>query len=238
MIFFFLHQSIIFLTIWWKNLTVARILEKIFGFSYLSLKLSSALPQKGIMLWYSYFRSFIKLTNFSRTGNFVDKLNFISSLWKIKIPPQPHHQPHPSDLPTPPPPTPSTNPTTTHPATPTHPTTTHLPHLTPTPPTHPTSPPPTHPTILQPPTMGKKWGLNFSRTANFIKKLNLVSTPWKIKIPPQPHHQPHPSNPPTTPLPTHSPHLILPPTPTHPQRKIGALMPDISWAPPHSLPIR
>ena len=26
--------------------------------------------------------------------------------------------------------------------------------------------------------------------------------------------------------------------PTHPQRKSGALMPDISWAPPHSLPIR
>ena len=28
------------------------------------------------------------------------------------------------------------------------------------------------------------------------------------------------------------------PNPTHPRRKIGALMPDISWAPPHSLPIQ
>ena len=41
-----------------------------------------------------------------------------------------------------------------------------------------------------------------------------------------PHH--HPPCP-TTPNPT---------TPTHPWRKIGALMPDISWAPPHGLPIR
>ena len=32
-------------------------------------------------------------------------------------------------------------------------------------------------------------------------------------------------------------HQILT-TPTHPWRKIGALMPDISWGPPHSLPIR
>ena len=33
--------------------------------------------------------------------------------------------------------------------------------------------------------------------------------------------------------------LTIPTTPpTPPQRKIGVLMPDISWAPPDSLPIR
>ena len=101
-----------------------------------------ALPQKGKMLWCPYFRSFIKLTNFSRTGNFIEKLNFVSTPWKIKIPPQPHHQPHPS----------------------------------------------IHPTHHTPP------------------------------------HPPHPTTTPT------------PPPPTHPWRKSGALMPDISWAPPHSLP--
>ena len=47
---------------------------------------------------------------------------------------------------------------------------------------------------------------------------------------------PHtPPTPPTTPSPPprHHPH----PT-THPWRKSGALLPDMSWAPPHSLPIR
>ena len=58
-------QSIIFYTIWWNNLTVSRILEKIFDFCYLSLRLSLAFPQKVKMLWCSYFRSFIKLTYFS-----------------------------------------------------------------------------------------------------------------------------------------------------------------------------
>ena len=38
------------------------------------------------MLWCSYFRSFIKLTNFLRMGNFVEKINFISTSWKIIIP--------------------------------------------------------------------------------------------------------------------------------------------------------
>ena len=178
-------------------MTVARISEKIFGFSYLSLKLSLASPKKGIMLWCSYLRSFIKLTNFSKTGNFIVKFNFISTPWKIKIPPQPHHQP--------------THPTTTHSTAPPHPTTTYPSHLT-------LPPPPTYTPILQPPTMGKKWGLNFSRTGNFIKKLNFISTPWKIKIPPQPH----PSDLPTSPLPnpphsttTHPPHLIPPPPPPY-----------------------
>ena len=67
-----------------------------------------------------------------------------------------------------------------------------------------------------------------------------------------PHHQPpshhhpnpttiHPTHPttPTLPLPTPPiqplpSHHHLPPT----HRKSGALMPDISWAPPHSLPIQ
>ena len=86
--------------------------RKIFGFPYLSLKLSLTLPNKEKMLWCSYFKPFIKLANFSRLENFI----------------------------------------------------------------------PTH---------------------------SCYST----------------TNTPT-------------PYPTHPQRKSGALMPDISWAPPHSLPIR
>ena len=57
--------------------------KKIFGFPYLSLKLSLTLPHKGKMLWCSYFRSLIKLANFSRCGNFTKKLNFVSTLWKI-----------------------------------------------------------------------------------------------------------------------------------------------------------
>ena len=69
-----------------KNLTAARVLrKKIFGFPYQSLKLSLTLPHKGKMLWCSYFRSFIKSANFSRTGNFVQKLNFVSIPGKIII---------------------------------------------------------------------------------------------------------------------------------------------------------
>ena len=37
------------------------------------------------MLWCSYFRSFIKSTNFSRMGNFVEKFNFVNTSWKIII---------------------------------------------------------------------------------------------------------------------------------------------------------
>ena len=61
---------------------------------------------------------------------------------------------------------------------------------------------------------------------------------------PSPHHPPH-QNPPSHP-PTHTTTTTHPPTPpattppqepsNHPpQRKSRALMPDISWAPPHSL---
>ena len=61
-----------FLTILWKKLDSSwSYQKKIFGFPYLSLKLSLTLPHKGKMLWCSYFRSFIKLTNFSRTGIFI-----------------------------------------------------------------------------------------------------------------------------------------------------------------------
>ena len=92
-------------------------LEKIFGFHYLSLKLSLTLPHKGKMLWCSYFRSFIKLIYLDRCGNLIEKFNFVSTPWKIIIPiansppntpsptitsqnpPHPslaHHPPHPS----------------------------------------------------------------------------------------------------------------------------------------------
>ena len=68
-----------------KTLQWLEFLEKI-GFPYLSLKLSLTLPHKGKMLWCSYFRSYIKSRNFSRTGNFIKKCNFVSSaLWKIII---------------------------------------------------------------------------------------------------------------------------------------------------------
>ena len=71
-------QSFIFLTIWCKNLTAAGVLRKIFGFLYLSLKLSLTLPHKEEMLWFSYFRSFIQSTNFSRAGNFgIDKVSIV-----------------------------------------------------------------------------------------------------------------------------------------------------------------
>ena len=72
---------------------------------------------------------------------------------------------------------------------------------------------------------------------------------------PPPHHPfltiPQPTttqptlHPPHQPLPLHPTHHPIPPphNTTHPTtsphwRKSGALMPDISWAPPHSLPIR
>ena len=63
--------------------------------------------------------------------------------------------------------------------------------------------------------------------------------------PPHHHHPPHPSHhshhtthhPPIPPLPTPSTNPKNPAT-THPQRKCGALMPYISGAPPHSLPIQ
>ena len=52
-----------------------------------------------------------------------------------------------------------------------------------------------------------------------------------------PHYTYHTHHP-MTPYPTTT-HLTTPtpPPPPHPQRKNGALMPDISWAPPHNLPI-
>ena len=60
--------------------------KKIFSFPYLSLKLSLNLSHKGKMLWCSHFKSFIKLTKFSRYRNFIKKLNFVSTPWKIIVP--------------------------------------------------------------------------------------------------------------------------------------------------------
>ena len=176
---------------------MARILEKIFGFSYLSLKLSSALPQKGIMLWCSYFRSFIKSTNFSRTGNFVEKLNFISTPWKIDIPPQPHHQPHPSK--------PSTLPTPT--PTPTHPL--HLTLPLPTQPPHPTT---THPSSNHP-LWGKSGALIFPEleisSKNYISSVVLGKLKYHPNLTTNPTHLIHPPH-------YHPLHLTLPPPPTPP----------------------
>ena len=75
--------------------------------------------------------------------------------------------------------------------------------------------------------------------------------PPHLMPPPQPQspstHPPHHYHPPHHPTPTHSPqHHLSPPTPPPTPRtlqpptteKSGALLPDISWAPSHSLPIR
>ena len=63
-------------------------LEKIFHFRYLSQKLSLILPQKGKMLWCSYFWSFIKLTIFSRMEWICSLQNWILLvlLGKFKFP--------------------------------------------------------------------------------------------------------------------------------------------------------
>ena len=58
---------------------IVEFLQKIFSFPYISLELSLTMSHKGKMLWCSYFRSFIKLTNFLRMGNFVEKFNFVST---------------------------------------------------------------------------------------------------------------------------------------------------------------
>ena len=69
-----------------KNLMAAGVLGKNIWFSLHIPKIKFDPPPQGKMLWCSYFRSFIKLTNFSRTGNFIKKLNFVSTPWKIIIP--------------------------------------------------------------------------------------------------------------------------------------------------------
>ena len=83
---FFLCQSVIFWQFSEKTWQWLEFLETIFGFLYLSLKLSFSLPHKGKMLWCSHFRSFIKSAIFSKMGNSITKLNFISTPLKIIIP--------------------------------------------------------------------------------------------------------------------------------------------------------
>ena len=108
-------------------MTVAGVLRKIFGFLYLSLTLSLTLPRKGKMLWWSYFRPFIKSINLDRGRNLIKKFNFVSTPLKIIIPIA-HHPPyHPLNTPSPMPPTilpppPTTSLTSTpHTLPPTHP---------------------------------------------------------------------------------------------------------------------
>ena len=89
--------------------------------------------------------------------------------------------------------------------------------------------------------------INLNRCGNFIEKFNFVSTPSKIIIPiaHNPLNTTSPMPPPTTSSPTHhiphyrptTHHLTTPKAITHPQRKSRALMPNILWAPSHSLPI-
>ena len=135
-------KSVIFQQFGEKTWQRLEFLEKIFGFQYLSLKLSLTLPQKGKMLWCSYYRSFIKSINLDRCGNFIKKFNFVSTPLKIIIPIA-HHPPYHqlnTPSPTPPPnlPPPSTTFLTSTPLTPPppyhHPSTT---SPSPTPPTPP-----------------------------------------------------------------------------------------------------
>ena len=149
---------------------MAGVLRKIFGFHYLSLKLSLTLLQKDNMLRCSYFRSFIKSINLDRCGNFIKKFNFVSTPSKIIIPTANHPPYHPLNTPSPMPP----------------------------------------PTLPPPPTT------SLTRTPHIPPPTDSTTT----------HHltSPYTTTHPTTPIP--------------PWRKSRALMPDISSASPHSLPIR
>ena len=104
------------------------VLRKNVGFLYLTLKIKFDTSNNGKMLWCSYFRSFIKSVNLDRYGNLIEKINFVSTPWKIIIPIA-HHPPYnPPNTPSP-----TTPPTLTPPLTSTNSTT-----LTLTPPPHPT----------------------------------------------------------------------------------------------------
>ena len=67
-------------------MTATGVLRENIWFHYLSLKSSLTLPHKGKMLWCSYFRFLIKSVYFSRCGNFIKNLSFVSTPWKIIIP--------------------------------------------------------------------------------------------------------------------------------------------------------
>ena len=79
--------------------------------------------------------------------------------------------------------------------------------------------------------------LSFQSNAVFFPRMKIT---WGASDTTHPssttHNIPHQHTTYHTPtLPYHHPH---PTTPHPPMEKSGALMPDISWAPPHSLPIR
>ena len=69
-----------------KKLDSGSSSQKKIWFSIPIPKIKFDLPHKGKMLWCSYFRSLIKSANFSRCRNFIKKLNFVSTPWKIIIP--------------------------------------------------------------------------------------------------------------------------------------------------------
>ena len=69
-----------------KNLTAAQVLRKNIWFSIPIPKIKFNPPPQEKMLWCSYFRSLIQSANFSRCRNFIEKLNFVSTPWKIIIP--------------------------------------------------------------------------------------------------------------------------------------------------------
>ena len=65
-----------------KNLRVAGVLRINIWFSVPVPKIKFDPPPQGK----SAFKFFLKLTNFCNCGNFVKKLNFVSTPWKIIIP--------------------------------------------------------------------------------------------------------------------------------------------------------
>ena len=83
----------------------------------------------------------------------------------------------------------------------------------------------------------KKQKLPFESNTHHPLPITSPTHPLPTTPPPHPHHHHHPpTQPPHQPPPHH--HPSKEPSNHPPQRKSGALMPDISWAPPHSLPIR
>ena len=68
-----------------EKMTMAGVLRKYIWFSLPIPKIKFDSSPQGKMFQCSYFRSFMKLVNFSRTENFV-KFNFVSTPRKITFP--------------------------------------------------------------------------------------------------------------------------------------------------------
>ena len=73
-----------FLTIWWENLTAARVLRiNMVSIRIPKIKIDPSPEGKNALVF--IFWSFIKLTFFSQMGNFITKFNFVSVRDYIKV---------------------------------------------------------------------------------------------------------------------------------------------------------